>query len=241
MATQTRTKFDALVADAAKVWREAAAIGLRPSIGFPGVPSQSNWQRVALNRKLSIKGFASEAVRNARSTPEKITHLRGLLESDATALPASRTFIGRATHADIANLASPTIQEPPTSPGNSTMRRWARDLPGLEGELAHVGHSVMELLVICIEEAGRLRPEGFGPWNSLQDRQQHLDALRVRLQSMLDKIPGAFTPDDIEDWQESKDAPVVAVFKISRGAVALSPKWDAAERLIAWAARQEGL
>jgi hypothetical protein len=241
MATQTRTKFDALVADAAKVWREAAAIGLRPSIGFVGVPSQSNWQRVALNRKLSIKGFISEAIRNAHSTPEAITDLKRILESDKSALPASRTFIGRATHADIANLASPTIQEPPTSPGNSTMRRWMRDLPGLEAELTHVGHSVMELLVVSIEEVGRLRPEGFGPWNSLQDRQQHLDALRVRLQSMLDKIPGAFTPDDIEDFQEGKDAPVVTTFKISKGAVALAPRWDQAERLIAWAAKQEDL
>jgi hypothetical protein len=195
-----------------------------------------------VNRKLSVAGFVFETMRNARSTPEKIAHLRELLEQrDPDALPASRVFLARASHTDIANLASTTIQEPPTSPGNSTVRRWSRDLQGLEGELANVGHSLMELLVICIEEAGRLRPEGFGPWNSLQDRQQHLDSLRVRLQSMLDKIPGAFTPDDIEDWQESKDAPVVAVFKLSRGAVALSPKWDAAERLIAWAAKQEDI
>jgi hypothetical protein len=196
---------------------------------------------VALNRKLSVKGFTAEAIRNARSTPEKIADLKRLLESDPTAFPASRTFIGRATHADIANLASPTIQEPPTSSGNSTMRRWMRDLPGLEGELAAVDHSLMELLVICIEEAGRLRPEGFGPWDSLVDREQHLDALRVRLQLMLDKIPGAFTPDDIEDFQEGKDAPVVTTFKISKGAVALAPRWDQAERLIAWAAKQEDL
>jgi hypothetical protein len=58
---------------------------------------------------------------------------------------------------------------------------------------------------------------------------------------MLDKIPGAFTPDDIEDFQEGKDAPVVTTFKISKGNVTLAPRWDQAERLIAWAAKMEGL
>jgi hypothetical protein len=111
----------------------------------------------------------------------------------------------------------------------------------LEGELALVGHSVMELIVIACSLAGKQRPENFGPWDSVQDLNQHLDGLKVRLQSLLDRIPHEYGPNDLEDTVESKGSAPVTTFKISRGAVQVSPRWDQAERLIAWAAKQEDI
>jgi hypothetical protein len=241
MATQvqqaaTRMAFPDLVKAAAKEYRLCADCGVRPTVDGSG----RAWQLVGLARKLSPKGFVVESLAAARSTPERIKTLRALLDGDPTAFPASLKFLGR-TRSDITNLYSPGVQQPVTGPGNSLVARWSRDLPGLGAELAQHGFSLMELLVIAAEDATRLRPEAFGKWDSLADRDRYLEDVRLRLDGLLSLLATSYTPADLTDTVESKGSPPVTTFAITHGAVALAPKYDMPERLARWASTQPAL
>jgi hypothetical protein len=99
----------------------------------------------------------------------------------------------------------------------------------------------MELLCIGAEDAGRLRPEAFGPWDSIVVRDAHFAAIRAKLEGLLSLLATSYTPADLMDTTEGKDGPFTTTFAITHGAVALAPKWDMPERLARWASTQPAL
>jgi hypothetical protein len=190
---------------------------------------------------LSGQAFVDEATANARSTPERIKALREMLDTDCSGFPGCLTFLARATRADVANLTSATVPEPPRTAGNSLVGRWSRDLPTLSGELASRGYNIMELIAVGCLQAGEAKPQAFGTFSSIVARDAYLEAVKTRLESLLSLLATSYTPADLEDTVESKGSPPVTTFAVTHGQVSVAPKFDMPERLARWASQQEDL
>lgn len=176
--------------------------------------------------KLSPSAFFREALAAARSTPERISKLRGLLESNSPGLDAARSTLLKMVRA----YRSPNWSGPPAE-----LRRLNYLLSdGADAEVAALGFSVFELSCVAAQLTAEKHPQDFGEAESSQGVQQRLLELTLKRDQLFQRIASEFAPDDLllDDWDAAGKCR--ASFKMTNGEVSIAPKADAGKRLVDW-------
>ena len=178
--------------------------------------------------KLCASAFFKEALAAGRTTAERVSKLRSLLESDSPGLDAARSSLLKMVRA----YRGPNWSGPPRE-----LRRLNYLLSdGADSEVAALGFSVFELSAVAALVAGERHPADFGKAESSAGVQQRLLELTLKRDQLFQRIGEEFTPADLllSDW--TPEGLCRASFKMSAGEVSIVPKENAGARLVAWVA-----
>jgi hypothetical protein len=177
--------------------------------------------------KLTPEEYLKAALRAAQSTPERIAALREKIENAST----FRMFeVASTLRRMIAAIR--TSQYPRPAAPRNLFRLNIFSTPADMAELSELGSNTPELFALAVQIAGAKFPQDFGPCTDGDAFDRKLIDLGVRRDELeRERIPTAWTPDDIETSPPDSNGRVLVTFKMSNGVVPVYPLETCGERL----------
>jgi hypothetical protein len=200
-------------------------------------------QSLALSRKrldleiggLTAAGLAGEWMKGTLATPERIAEVRGTLRAAGPHL--ERLLV------DVSKIRKQLIEGTQwrSAPRNLNYARQFFN-PESHHLLSTLRIFPQEVLAAVVLELGEERPDLWGTFDSLAERDAQLQRVRKELDEVLQQIGklGAELGDEvaIQEWGET--GLVKPTYVCSKGAVNVFPLKDSGARLLRWAEERKG-
>jgi hypothetical protein len=207
-ASTVASPLEALVREAAKVQRS-----IRELTSLAG-------------QKLAASAYVREAMEIAKADANRLKKLRAEIEDAQTSMQA----LNGALRLMVRAVRSPNF---PTPPRSARPLRYMLSQQA-EAQLAKLAASPFELFAIAAQIAAEKHPEDFGKAQSSDAHEAQLFDLTQKRDQLYGEIATTYGPNDLVLWDWGEDGKCRAAFALSKGAVSIAPRENAAQRLVDW-------